>query len=370
MKRIMKEFKIDEISAVDRPAQTHAKMALMKRMDGAVLEIEEEDEEEEEMEDEEGDMEVTLKLKPKKGEKMDAFVSRFMGDETMGKEYPDEKQRLAVAYSMFRQKPKAKKNHSPNDPAVEVSKDIAGENAAEDIGTAHEESMSEIAKAQDALKAAEQKIADLQKQLSRATQLSSFSDLEKNMFKGMSDAEQENFLSLRADQRAEIIKRAEDANPVVYTTLDGTSYRKSDDSRLVQIAKAYDETKKALAEQVEKNLAASYTKRAAEELTNLPGDESVRVSLLKAVDSITDEAVRAKVTESLRAASGNLAKAFTTVGHRSPVASNAETKLDELAKAHAAKTNLSFAKAYDEVLRTEEGRKLYAQFSDENAKSV
>lgn len=366
MKRIMKEFKIDEISAVDRPAQSHAKMALMKRMDGTVLEVEEEDEEDME----EDEMEITVKLKPKKGEKMEEFVSRFMADKMMGEEYPEQKQRLAVAYSMFRQKEQSKKNYSPDEPAVEASKQLAGSNAAETLGTAQEESMSDIAKAQDALKAAELKIADLQKQLSRATQLSTLSETERNLFKGMSEGEQDNFLTLRADQRAEIVKRAEDANPVVYTTLDGVSYRKADDSRLVQMAKAYDETKSALNEQISKNLAASYAKRAAEELTNFPGDEDVRVALLKAVDSVGDAALVTKMTEALRAASSNLAKAFTTVGHRNPVATSAEAKLDDLAKAHAAKTNLSFAKAYDEVLRTEEGRKLYAQFSQESGASV
>ncbi len=39
---------------------------------------------------------------PKKSEKQDDFVSRCMGDETMNKEFPDQKQRAAVCYSQFK----------------------------------------------------------------------------------------------------------------------------------------------------------------------------------------------------------------------------------------------------------------------------
>lgn len=40
--------------------------------------------------------------KPNKGENEKDFVSRFMGDAVMVKDYPDEKQRAAVAYSTYR----------------------------------------------------------------------------------------------------------------------------------------------------------------------------------------------------------------------------------------------------------------------------
>jgi hypothetical protein len=39
---------------------------------------------------------------PKKSEKQDDFVSRCMGDETMNKEFPDQKQRAGVCYSQFK----------------------------------------------------------------------------------------------------------------------------------------------------------------------------------------------------------------------------------------------------------------------------
>lgn len=41
-------------------------------------------------------------VNPKKTEKQEDFVSRCMGDETMNKEFPDQKQRAAVCYSQFK----------------------------------------------------------------------------------------------------------------------------------------------------------------------------------------------------------------------------------------------------------------------------
>ncbi len=42
--------------------------------------------------------------KKKKGESTQACVNRLMGNETMKKEFPEKKQRLAVAYKQCRKK--------------------------------------------------------------------------------------------------------------------------------------------------------------------------------------------------------------------------------------------------------------------------
>jgi len=41
--------------------------------------------------------------KPKSGEEKDVFISRCMGDKTMNKEYPDQKQRAGVCHSQFKE---------------------------------------------------------------------------------------------------------------------------------------------------------------------------------------------------------------------------------------------------------------------------
>lgn len=47
--------------------------------------------------------------KPKGKEALKRFVARFMANAVMKKEFPDHKQRLAVAYSTFRRARKKKK---------------------------------------------------------------------------------------------------------------------------------------------------------------------------------------------------------------------------------------------------------------------
>ena len=56
---------------------------------------------------------------PKKSEKQEDFVSRCMGDETMNKEFPDQKQRAAVCYSQFK---KANANIEASEESLEEYK--------------------------------------------------------------------------------------------------------------------------------------------------------------------------------------------------------------------------------------------------------
>jgi hypothetical protein len=52
----------------------------------------------------------TLKRKP--GETRSEYVSRLMRNKTMQKEYPEQKQRAAVAYSYWKQQTKSKSKKS------------------------------------------------------------------------------------------------------------------------------------------------------------------------------------------------------------------------------------------------------------------
>tara|TARA_B100001939_G_C16475858_1_gene419265 strand:+ start:162 stop:371 length:210 start_codon:yes stop_codon:yes gene_type:complete len=53
--------------------------------------------------------------KPKKRENSSSFMSRCMSDEEMKKEFPKNKQRVAVCLSQFRQVKKSKANVSSDD---------------------------------------------------------------------------------------------------------------------------------------------------------------------------------------------------------------------------------------------------------------
>ena len=45
--------------------------------------------------------------KPSKNQKQSEFISKCMGDNTMNKDFPQQKQRAAVCYSQFKRKVKA-----------------------------------------------------------------------------------------------------------------------------------------------------------------------------------------------------------------------------------------------------------------------
>jgi hypothetical protein len=52
--------------------------------------------------------------KPTEKEIKDEFIARFMGDETMIKEYPEEKQRLAIANQKWKEQEMAEKLETVN----------------------------------------------------------------------------------------------------------------------------------------------------------------------------------------------------------------------------------------------------------------
>lgn len=58
-------------------------------------------------------------LKPSKNEKQSEFISKCMGDSTMNKDFPDQKQRAAVCYSQFKRKAKASESLDWEDSADE-----------------------------------------------------------------------------------------------------------------------------------------------------------------------------------------------------------------------------------------------------------
>lgn len=52
--------------------------------------------------------------KPKKDETKENFISRFMSNDTMKREFPDVKQRVAVAFSVWRNYKKSSKGNRGN----------------------------------------------------------------------------------------------------------------------------------------------------------------------------------------------------------------------------------------------------------------
>lgn len=188
------------------------------------------------------------------------------------------------------------------------------------------------------------------------------------------DADRDAFLKLDADgQAAELVKVGGD-DPVVYTTLDGVDIRKSADPALLAMAKGRDIDRRELAKVQAREEDSRLEKSAGELLGNVGGELVGKKALLKALDSITDAPTRELAEKVLKAANEGAKSSFVRKGSSGdgPAAAQdedgglpmteGEAKLDELAKARAKEGNISYEKAYAEVIQTTEGSALYKRY--------
>lgn len=242
-------------------------------------------------------------------------------------------------------------------------------------GQKKEDSMSKTQEELQAelTKAAEDKKA-LEKSLARAEAIAKMTDAEKAAMADMDETQKEKFIAAKPEDRKEEVAKRAEANPVVYKSkTTGAEYRKSDDPRLIDLAKRDDDREAELAKMRENALDETFKSRASTELARFPGDITVKAALVKAVAGIKDDEIRKAVGEMLKGVHGKLSVMLKEIGTSKDDTSGddvdggdvkkaAETSLDKLARDHMAKNaGMTFAKAYDYVLSTPEGQKLYAQ---------
>lgn len=232
-------------------------------------------------------------------------------------------------------------------------------------GAKETQQMTDKTSAESQLEAVNKRVAELTAELAIAKAIGEFSDAEKNLYGGLDAAGQEAFLKLSREQRAERVRASAESNPVVYTTLDGETFRKNDDPRMVSIAKSADEYRKALITERNERKTVELRKRAESELKSLPGTEVVKVALLRAIDGISDEETRKGVAELLKAGNDAISKNFTESGTAAGADNpgsdeqlEAEAKLEKFAKGLREKDpKLSTWDAY--ALAAEQNPELY-----------
>ena len=120
-------------------------------------------------------------------------------------------------------------------------------------------------------------------------------DLTKSHYQTLSEADQTAFISKSTAEQDEVITKALEANAVIFTSADGTEFRKSDDPRMVAMAKRADEADAALAKSQEQAADLAIETRATSEFSNLPGEVASQVDLLKAVAGIENKESREAV---------------------------------------------------------------------------
>lgn len=243
---------------------------------------------------------------------------------------------------------------------AKLQKDV--EELTNKLAAATEENDDKAVKAlQKSLDEANAKVAELEKSDAVAKDSDEYrelvakagmTDAEKQYMAGLSGKAKMDFMSASSADRAKMMSKAVDDDPVVYKAADGTEFRKSDDPRLAKMAERNDELAKQAAEEIEKREVAEFEKKADDEPYKFyKGTTEQRGKVLRAVSKIDDEEARKALTDMLETGGKMIAKAFDTVGHRSEEAQKSATdflkKVDEI----VAKDKITKSKAMQKAAR-------------------
>lgn len=368
-KKTMTEFVIDEISAVKTPAQEHAQAVLLKSKGRAPIKAMFAKDYDVKLlkgaraaltDDNEGHTHIIM-LSYSDGVPIVSGVSSY----AVGHDHPyivTENDEVVIGMAS---------DHSHTIAAYSKTKQSATGNTRQAVvdPEAEDDSATEIVKESDMdeLQKANKRIAELEAQEAVFKSVFSMSPDHLAHYKTLSGSDAEAFLKMSDSMRSKHLQAAADANPIVYKSLEGVEVRKNDDPRLVASLKRNDELAKSAQEATEKLEKTAIETEAKELLSNLPGDDNVKQALIKSLRGM-DKEVGEGLRALLKAGNGAMKGAFKSLGTEEPAsgevegessAKAAEDKLDQLAKAYAATNKISFAKAYVEVLKTDEGQKLY-----------
>lgn len=137
-------------------------------------------------------------------------------------------------------------------------------------------------------------------------------DVRKH-FDGLPAAEQDAFLKLSPEKRAEDVAKRNEGDPVVFTTGDGIEIRKSDGRTAELLARQNDRLNKRV-DQLEGDVASSTLQKRASAFANVA--EPVAIDLLKAIDAAGGEGT--DIGKSLKAGLDRMNKAggrlFKSIG--------------------------------------------------------
>lgn len=351
----MTAFKINEISAVDFPAQAHAKLVLTKRddsnaeetekmaslcdmiakmyvdpMNGAmtfaeVLDLEMQAEEYYEIMDEVCPIIYTMEtsLKSIAGDRnldvsqklnmMRETVEGFMS--TIRAKWEGMEDMMYSLASKMKEEPEMAK----------TLKQLQEENAALTAQLEEAKKASEGSDNSEAIKELTEKVnkltADLekaQKERDNAVAKSGLNDSEREFYATLDDDNAAEFLKMTSKARASFMKAADDTDETL--TVNGRTIRKSTVGEDVfEMMKAQDAQMKDLAKRAEKDreerLNVELRKRASDEFDKLPGDDDSKVSVLKAMVDMPADA-RSALEKMLKAGNEAMKGAFEVLGHK------------------------------------------------------
>lgn len=159
------------------------------------------------------------------------------------------------------------------------------------------------------------------------------------------------------DGSYQVSKKADDE---VITDPDGNTIRKSD------VSAEHFQAMKSMRERLDKmeseRQRESLAKQAEARWPSVSGDAMTKGDILGAIQGIENETARNAALEKLDALEQTTAKQFDEVGKGgSPDMSEPMEKLEKLASERAEQSGVSKEQAFSEVLKTDQGAKLYEQ---------
>lgn len=369
-KNIMREFTIAELSAVDRPAQAHARAVIMKRdvskdygeLTPAVahqqIEAVDFDTILAEMEAREAAREVGEDLSekwiamqrsfatiacdetlsaPEKIIRMQESLQQYIASlaeqsatiaEEMTKSICTAAPALAELLEKVGNEGDMPMTDAEKKQLAELQKNLETLKAQLEAATATD-AAKKAAELTDALAKAQAQVTELTEKLAKsdaekaeAAAKAGMSDDDKTYMESLDEKARKEFMGMSPEDREKTrkasAKKAADDNPVVYKSADGVEFRKNDDPRLIAMAKRADENEKRAAEEVEKREAAEFEKRAGEEpFAKFTATAEEKVAVVRAISKIDDKAARDTLEKMLTIGAKAIGAAFERIGNSS-----------------------------------------------------
>lgn len=402
-KKVLQRLRITELSAVDRPAQTHAKMTIIKRAKGDAI-----------MSDEIAKIDETIIkawIDPQDGAKpfstflentlsnkqywkvmdiacdyvyaLDDSLKSIIGDDDLTVAEKESQMRNSVEEFLASIRSKwpdieeafTKVLADPDSSKIVKGAKMSREKVTvEDLQKKVEDLKKQLDAAtdasEDAKKAAEmqakndeltKQLEDLKAELDMAKAESALSDEEKAYMSDKDEKTKKAFMDMSAEDRQKAIAKSIDTDEVI--KFEGNEIRKSvvgDEQFAVfkAMAKKAEETDKKLSEETNKREQIELTKRAEDEFGHLPGEVESKVDVLRSINKIDDEDTRKCLEKMLEAGDKAIKAAFDTIGHDKETLKKTENDF---------KKKVAEIKKRDECSQTEAMQKARQEYPEEFA---
>ncbi len=207
-------------------------------------------------------------------------------------------------------------------------------------------------------------VAPVQKALDKANALAKMNDDMKSFYGDLDEAGKENFLKMDDTERVADIEKSRVSDEVfkmgdteIKKSVVGADVFEIMKAQQAQINDGIKKTAAALA----KSEMMEFTKTAETFYPNLPGKPEDKGAVLKTMSTM-GKTERETLETMLKSANGANAELFKERGSDgTSLEKTASEKLDSLVNKYREKQSSTEAVAYAEVLKTEEGKKLYTQ---------